>query len=110
MKKTISYFDGLEDKPSPVMQEIAVMSGIGPTISVRSAKAHFSALLDLVALGREVTITSDGKPKAVLSAAPPKKRGKPFTGTREHLAKMPSWKGGPTADEIIREDRDSRGW
>jgi hypothetical protein len=36
------------------------------------------------------------------------KIGKPFTGTREHLAKMPPWRGGPTAEEIIREDRDSR--
>jgi hypothetical protein len=36
------------------------------------------------------------------------KVGKPFTGTREHLAKMPPWRGGLTAEEIIREDRDSR--
>ncbi len=110
MKKSINYFNGLEDKPSPVLQEIAFMPGIGSTISVRSAKAHLSALLDFVASGREVTITSGGKPKALLSAAQSKKRGKPFTGTREHLAKMPPWSGGPTAEEIIREDRDSRGW
>ena len=111
MKKTINYFDDLEDKPSAVLQEIAVMPGVGSTISVRSAKAHLSALLDLVSQGREITITSGGKPKAVLSsAASHKKRGKPFTGTREHLAKMPPWRGGPTSEEIIREDRDSRGW
>jgi hypothetical protein len=36
-----------------------------------------------------------------------KKRGKPFTGTAEHLAKRPPWRGGLTADEIIRADRDS---
>jgi len=36
------------------------------------------------------------------------KVGKPFTGTREHLTKMPPWRGGLTAEEIIREDRDSR--
>ena len=65
MKKSINYFDDLEDKPTPVLQEIAVMPGIGSTISVRSAKAHFSALLDLVARGREITITSGGKPKAL---------------------------------------------
>jgi prevent-host-death family protein len=110
MKKSISYFDGLDEKSSPVLQEIAVLPGIGSTISVRSAKAHLSALLDLVASGREITITSGGKPKAFLSPSLPKKRGKPFTGTREHLAKMPPWRGGPTAEEIIREDRDSRGW
>jgi prevent-host-death family protein len=110
MKKNINYFDGLEDQPSPVLQEIAVMPGIGKTIGVRAAKAHLSALLDLAEQGQEITITSGGKPKALLSAALPKKRGKPFTGTREHLAKMPPWRGGPTAEEIIREDRDSRGW
>ena len=68
MKKNINYFDGLEDQPSPVLQEIAVMPGIGSTISVRSAKAHLSALLDLVASGREITITSGGKPKAVIAS------------------------------------------
>ena len=52
MKKTINYSDILEDNPSPVLQEIAVMPGIGSTISVRSAKAHLSALLDLVSGGR----------------------------------------------------------
>jgi hypothetical protein len=34
----------------------------------------------------------------------------PFSGTREHLKTMPTWSGGPTADEIVREDRDARGW
>jgi len=110
MKKSLNYIDSLEDKPSAVLQEIVNMPGFGETISVRSAKAHLSALLELVAGGREITITSGGKPKALISAPHPKTRGKPFTGTREHLAKMPPWTGGPSAEEIIREDRDSRGW
>jgi hypothetical protein len=38
-----------------------------------------------------------------------KRERKVFTGTWEHLARMPKWKGGPTAEELIREDRDSRG-
>ena len=109
MKKTINSFDGLEDKPSPVLKEIAVLPGIGKTIGVRAAKAHLSALLDLAAQGQDITITSGGRPKAVIVAAE-KQRWVPFTGTREHLAKMPPWRGGPTAEEIIREDRDSRGW
>ncbi len=32
--------------------------------------------------------------------------GEVFTGTEEHLKKMPPWKGGPKAEELIREDRD----
>jgi prevent-host-death family protein len=93
-----------------VMREVATMPGIGEIINVRSAKAHLSALLDLVAGGREITITSDGKPKAVLSPVGKREKRKVFTGTWEHLKKMPPWRGGPTAEEIIRADRDGRGW
>ena len=94
--------------PSPVMQEIAALPGVGQAISVRAAKAHLSGLLDEVAAGREIVITSDGVPKARLVPMAQRTR-KVFTGTREHLKTMPPWRGGPTADEIIREDRDARG-
>ena len=103
--------DGEPLMPSSVLREVTTLPGIGETISVRAAKAHLSALLNLVAGGREITITSGGKPKARLSAIERKLRNRvPFTGTREHLATMPKWDGGPTADEIIRADRDGRGW
>jgi prevent-host-death family protein len=94
---------------APVTREVAAMPGVGQVISVRAAKAHLSGLLDLVASGREIVITSDGKPKAKLV---PMGRGEPrkaFTGTWDHLARMPKWSGGPTAEELIREDRDARG-
>jgi prevent-host-death family protein len=98
-----------EPDAAPVAREVSLMPGVGEVISVRAAKAHLSGLLDLVASGREIVITSDGRPKARLlpmgSAAP----RKVFTGTWEHLATMPKWNGGPTADELIREDRDGRG-
>ena len=93
-----------------VMREVATMPGVGQIINVRAAKAHLSALLELVAGGQEVTITSDGEPKAVLSPVTKREERKVFTGTWEHLKKMPPWRGGPTAEEIIREDRDGRGW
>jgi prevent-host-death family protein len=103
--------DGERLMPSPVLREIAVLPGVGETISVRAAKAHLSALLNFVEDGHEITITSSGKPKARLSGIERKPRTRvPFTGTREHLATMPKWDGGPTADEIIRADRDGRGW
>jgi prevent-host-death family protein len=92
------------------LKEAVAMPGIGITIPVRAAKAKLSALLELVARGQEVTITSDGEPKAVLSPVSKSKPRKVFTGTWEHLKKMPPWRGGPTAEEIVREDRDSRGW
>lgn len=82
------------------------MPWIGEVINVRAAKAHLSALLEEVARGREVVITSGGKPKARL--VPPERDGRPFTFTDEDRLRMPPWQGGMTADEIIREDRDSR--
>jgi len=109
-KESAVLRDTDEETESSVVQEISPMPGVGAAISVRAAKAHLSGLLDLVAAGREVTITSGGKPKARLVPMSRETERKPFTGTREHLKRMPPWSGGPTADELIREDRDARGW
>jgi prevent-host-death family protein len=96
---------------SSVVRELSELPGVGHTISVRAAKAHLSGLLDEVAAGREVVITSDGVPKARLVPMGAGTQRKPFSGTREHLKTMPKWKKGDlTADEIIRADRDGRGW
>jgi prevent-host-death family protein len=91
------------------LKEAVTMPGIGITIPVRAAKAKLSALLELVARGQEVTITSDGQPKAVLSPVKPERARKVFTGMGDFLSKQPVHKG-PSAEEVIREDRDSRGW
>ena len=100
-----------DEAPSSVVREFSQMPGVGHTISVRAAKAHLSGLLDEVAAGREVVITSDGVPKARLVPMTVGTQRKPFSGTREHLKTMPKWKKGDlTADEIIRADRDGRGW
>jgi prevent-host-death family protein len=103
--KTLKY---PPHKPKPaVLKEVAVAPGIGEVISVRSAKAHLSALLDLVAGGREIIITSDGKPKARLVKAEAEEPGKVFQGMGDYLLRQPIH-GGPSADEIIRVERDSR--
>ena len=101
--------DGDHEMPSAVVQELAELPGVGHTIGVRAAKAHLSGLLEEVARGREVVITSDGKPKARLVPMAHTER-KVFLGAKEHLSKMPPWNDGPTAEEIVREDRDARGW
>lgn len=108
-KKTTSHKSVKTAEPT-VLKEVVAVPGIGPIISVRAAKAHLSALLELVAGGQEITITSGGQPKAVLSPVGKREERKVFTGTWEHLKQMPPWRGGPTAEEIIREDRDGRGW
>jgi prevent-host-death family protein len=107
-KSTLKY---PEIKP-PVMElrEAVALPGVGLSIPVRAAKAKLSALLELVAGGQEVTITSDGKPKAVLSPVGRHKARKVFTGMGGHLKSMPMQTKAPFADEIIRADRDGRGW
>jgi prevent-host-death family protein len=107
--KTIKKYPATRSEPM-VLKEVTVAPGIGEVISVRSAKAHLSALLELVAGGQEITITSGGQPKAVLSPVGKREKRKVFTGTREHLKKMPPWRGGPMAEEVIRADRDAKGW
>ena len=108
-KKTALYKSGKRLEPA-VLKEVATAPGIGPAISVRSAKAHLSALLELVTSGTEVTITSDGKPKAKLVSAIAAKPRKVFTGMGDYLKTMPMQTEGPFADEIVRADRDGRGW
>jgi prevent-host-death family protein len=100
----------VESSRQTELREAVALPGMGLTIPVRAAKAKLSALLELVAGGQEVTITSDGKPKAVLSPVGKLKARKVFTGTWEHLKKMPMQTEGPFAEEIIRADRDGRGW
>ena len=102
--------DGDHETPSLVLQEVATLPGLGQAISVRAAKAHLSGLLEEVAHGLEVIITSGEKPKARLVPMEAEAHRAPFKGTREHLKTMPKWQGGPTAEEIVREDRDGRGW
>jgi prevent-host-death family protein len=100
-----------QPKPSGlVLNEAVALPGVGLAIPVRAAKAKFSALLEWVAGGQEVTITSDGKPKAVLSPVTPRRSRKVFTGTWEQVRKLPRQTEGPFAEEIIRADRDGRGW
>lgn len=107
--KPVTYKLTEQSEPA-VLREVAALPGIGQVISVRAAKAHLSALLELVAGGQEITITSDGEPKArLVSAVGPKPRPV-FQGLGEYLQTMPVQAEGPFADEIVRADRDGRGW
>jgi prevent-host-death family protein len=108
-ERKITKYPAIKSEPL-VLREVAAVPGIGPIVSVRAAKAHLSALLDLVAGGQEITITSDGKPKARLTSATGARRRKVFTGMGDYLKSMPVQTEGPLADDIIRADRDGRGW
>jgi len=109
MKKvSVNYKEDLKEQKGSRIQESAVMlPGVGRTYNVRVAKAHLSGLLDMVAEGEEIVLTAGGKPKARL--IPYKPKSKPFKVDWEHLRSMPM-NTGPSATEIVRADRDARGW
>lgn len=104
-KRTV--FPEIDSKPA-VLRETASLA-IPDIVSVRDAKSHLSALLDWVSGGREVTITSDGKPKARLVPTLPEPERKVFRGMGRFLSSQRVHKG-PPAEQLIREDRDGRGW
>src|SRR4051794_10677121 len=89
-----------------IMKETVALPGIGLAIPLRAAKAKLSALLELVAQGQQVTITSDGVPKAVLAPVKAGQGRKPFTGMGEFLRTQPVH-AGPPAEELVRQDRDA---
>jgi prevent-host-death family protein len=75
------------------------------TTNVRTAKARLSELLERVARGEEVVITSDGRPKARL--VPVDSGVRPFRVNRRLLARRGSLRA-RRAERLVREDRDSR--
>lgn len=105
-KKTILY--KLSKATEPAVLRDAAVADWGRIVSVRDAKAHLSALLEWVASGHELTITSDGQPKAKLVKATAKPR-KVFQGMGEYLSKQPIHRG-MSAEEAVNLDRDARGW
>jgi prevent-host-death family protein len=106
-KKRASYKSAKRSEPA-VLRDAAVAEW-GRIVTVRDAKAHLSALLEWVAAGHELTITSGGRPKAKLVSVTAAKPRKVFTGMGDYLLKQPVH-GGPSAEELVREDRDGRGW
>lgn len=110
MKKiSINYKVSSDEGRASRLQDAAVMlPGVGRTYNVRVAKAHLSGLLDMVASGEEIVLTADGKPKARL--IPFKPRSKPFKVDWEHLRSMPVQTKPPFAEDIVRQERDARGW
>jgi prevent-host-death family protein len=104
-KKPVAY--KLRKQAEPAVLRDAAVAEWGRVVTVRDAKAHLSALLEWVAAGNELTITSDGEPKAKLVSAKAAKPRKVFMGMGDYLMKQPIHRG-PSAEEIIRADRDSR--
>ena len=106
-KKPVSYKSVKASEPA-VLRDAAVAEW-GRVVTVRDAKAHFSALLEWVAAGHELTITSDGQPKAKLVSATAAKPRKVFQGMGDYLMKQPVHRG-MSAEEAVNIDREARGW
>ena len=105
MKKNKPYRNP-DSAPAPaVLKDSAVAEPPRMSVNVRSAKDQLSSLLEEAALGNEVIITSDGLPKARL--VPVRERRKTFQMDWAWLRSQPV-SGGPTAEELIRTDRDGR--
>jgi prevent-host-death family protein len=106
MKDTFASKQYPPSKSEPAVLRESLDGTVARSVTVRDAKAHLSALLEWVSGGREVMITSDGEPKARLVPASVAPR-KIFSGMGQFLLGQPIQRG-PTADELIREERDSR--
>jgi prevent-host-death family protein len=96
-------------RSEPAVLRDAVVAEWGRVVTVRDAKAHLSALLEWVAAGHELTITSDGQPKARLVSATAAKPRKVFQGMGDYLSKQPVHRG-MSAEDAVNIDRAARGW
>jgi prevent-host-death family protein len=90
----------LKDSSAATLEETALV------VNVRAAKDQLSSLLEQAASGNEVVITSDGLPKAKL--VPVRSRRRAFRVDWALLRSMPLPRGGPTAEELVRQERDGR--
>ena len=104
-KKTFKY---PPVKPAPAALRETAMELEEPTrmVNVRAAKDQLSSLLEEAAGGNEVIITSDGVPKAKL--VPVRGQRRVFRVDWALLNSMPMKAGAPSAEGIVREDRDGR--
>lgn len=109
-KSPVTYDGSRKEASVAVLREAVVRPGLGISFPVRVAKAKLSALLDLVASGQDIVITSDGVPKALLVSPAKRDHRRVFSGTLDRLRQMPRQTEGPFAEELVRQDRDGRGW
>jgi len=73
------------------------------TVSVHEAKTHLSRLIRQIAEGKEIIITSSGKPVAMLGA-PPKRKKRRVGGMFKGKIKIPKDFDEPMPDEWFETD------
>lgn len=85
VKEKVTIRHPKTELPASALNEAVELPSVGLSIPVRAAKAMLSALLEVVAGGQEPTITSGGKPKAVLRPVSQRRPRTVFTGPWEQL-------------------------
>jgi prevent-host-death family protein len=97
----------LQEEPHPLLSSRRAEG----SVNVRLAKAQLSALLDRVEKGEEITLTRDGD--AVATLVPARRKRQVFVVDPELKAlraSMTMQTEGPFSTELVRQDRDGRGW
>ena len=107
MKRKTFRYRPPNAEPLVLKEAASALEERGLVVNVRTAKDQLSSLLEQAARGNVVVITSDGEPKARL--VPMRLRRPPFRVDWELLRSMPLQRRAPTAEELVREDRDGRG-
>jgi len=106
VKKRTFKYPPAKSGATALKEAAALHPPMATVINVRAAKDQLSSLLEQAASGHEVIITSDGMPKAKLVPVRPSR--KPFRVDWTLLRSTKQKPGAKPADELVREERDSR--
>lgn len=106
MKKKTFKYPPVKAAPAALRETALALEEPTRVVNVRAAKDQLSSLLEEAASGNEVIITSDGVPKAKL--VPARGQRRVFRVDWALLNSMPVKAGAPSAEAIVREDRDGR--
>lgn len=88
------------------LEENPTVYGRRVEVSVRQAKDNLSSLLLRAAAGEEIVVTSDGRPKAMITRVRTELRLKPWRMHPDLVGKLPPL---PDSTPLIREERDTKG-
>ena len=106
MKKKVFKYPPAKAAPAVLRETAVELDEPVRVVNVRAAKDQLSSLLEEAAGGNEVIITSDGVPKAKL--VPVRGQRRVFRVDWALLNSIPMQPGAPSAEAIVREDRDGR--
>lgn len=102
--QTPLYSEPVTETPQEIREAAAAYGLRRDVVSVREAKDQLSGLLQRAALGEEIVITSDGRPRAMIVRYRPAMRAKPWRSLKALRDTMPL---SPDSTGLIRAERDA---